>query len=451
MPEDKAMEEPKEVLNTASQIKINRPAYLRRWNERFRTREAQYRASKSSQSMEWLNYSSLHYAERSYKWDYISDHLTGAVLDEDRIERYLLQRSQGESQDYYAERAELAAYTPDFARACIVLGGKVFESETGVNRTWTRPVVDAEGNETAQDISLGDPADMASPVHTFWQNVDGNGSHYDSFLKSLAINLVAYGEMWVMLQGWDGDNAPCLRLIEPQYVLKDCYDKNGLLESVKVRSFFDAGSSGQDVKSKAEERFTIFYADYYQVWRYNDKGKPEQVGKDTAYSESGFAYEDKQGNSVPPIFKVKMPYETCIGYLLARKANVLFNHQNSLDMLLHVSCFPKLAADTISNGGEINKKKMRDIEDAILSGSTIIHGKGSQYIAPPMDPAKVKHEIIKEYRREFYRTAFQTYNDHAAQKTATEMRQDWSMSVQSFLVVVCVRHGRRGQLHPAPP
>ena len=100
---------------------------------------------------------------------------------------------------------------------------------------------------------------------------------------------------------------------------------------------------------------------------------------------------------------------------------------------MHLACFPKFAADTVRNDGEVNTEMAEKIMELLLSGSSVIHGANSKYIAPPMDPAKTKHEIIKDKRRDFYRTFFQAYSDQAGQRTATEMKQDWAMNVQAFM------------------
>ena len=119
-------------------VKLRPPTYIARRKEMMARRQADYSASKGSLLDNWLAWGSLHYAENADKWDYIADHLAGTVLDSDRIEKYLLQRAQGESQEYYAERAELSSYTPDFMNACTTLTGMLFANDTGVTRKWER-------------------------------------------------------------------------------------------------------------------------------------------------------------------------------------------------------------------------------------------------------------------------------------------------------------------------
>jgi hypothetical protein len=61
------------------------------------------------------------------------------------------------------------------------------------------------------------------------------------------------------------------------------------------------------------------------------------------------------------------------------------------------------------------------------------HGVAHSFISPDSGPASVQTEVLKRKVEEFYIVAFREYGNAAAQKTATEVRQDVSAGVGAFL------------------
>ena len=101
-------------------------------------------------------------------------------------------------------------------------------------------------------------------------------------------------------------------------------------------------------------------------------------------------WKDRSGRKTPPVFSARLTFPTEIGYLQARRANALFNQENSLDFLLWIACFPKFLADVINkDDGSFDEELYGAIEKAFKEGSNLIPGSGGKYVAPPMDPAKI--------------------------------------------------------------
>ena len=63
-------------------------------------------------------------------------------------------------------------------------------------------------------------------------------------------------------------------------------------------------------------------------------------------------------------------------------------------------------------------------------------GSGGKFVAPPMEPAKIKAEVLKDSRRDFYTTFFLDFaNEAKKEATATEIKQDARSGVEAFLVM----------------
>ena len=411
------------------EIKIPPPTpYMRKWNALAANRARNY-SHVFYRAQSWLGYTSPHYDERVDKWNFISDHFEGRVLDDDRVEHYLIRRAQGESIEAYAERVTLASYQPDFFNGVSTLTGMLFANESCVKRTWERDEV----------TSLGDPADEDNEFGKMWRDVDGAGENYESFLVRVAMHLIAYGELWVIVEGWKKDGSesitPQLRLIPPQMVLRTMYTDEGKIASIKVRSYIDKAGNDHEAKSEAKEIYTIYMPEGYQLWEHKE-GKPSLISDELVPYGQDFVYEDRNSNIVPPIFRIRLPFDNLIGYQLARKANELFNLESGLSFQLFISNFSKFLTDTVDKDGEVNDKLHNEISDMKAAGVNVLPGKDSKYVSPPLTDANIKSLIIEKKRNDFYTSFFQAYNDAAREKTATEVKQDFAFGPQAILSVL---------------
>ena len=330
-----------------SEVDAPRPVWLERWEERSSQLELEQSVSEHTYLDTWLNYKSAHYARHAYQWDYISDHLHARVLDHERIREYILMREQGESDKAYKERLCLSSYTPDFYRATVALASMIFGNDNNVTRTFERDGTTA----------LGNPMDTDKPFGQFWADVDGMGTDYEAFIFNLAVNLVAYGEMWILLDGWkqvEGSTMkipPRLKLIPPQHVLRETHGPAGTINSAKVLTFTEAGEGTQRDKPKYRGVYTVYHDKNWERWTHDERGKEQELISLTNYGGDGggFYYQGRTKQPTPPIFRVRLPIDAPIGYTMARKANTLLNHESTKDFLLHIACFSKFCADVYTS------------------------------------------------------------------------------------------------------
>lgn len=393
----------------------------------------------------WLTYTSRDYDAEVDKWNYVADHLEGTVIDDKKIEKYLHRRQQGESDDAYTERKNIADYTPHFARAALTLAGMLWAVDYDARRRWTKED-DGEG--------LGDPREEGTKMHRLWQNSDGQGTNWPTLWKGATIDAIAYQRFFVLVEGVQRDDAgrvtaePSVRIVPPQSVLRVVRDDAGRPSSVKVKTTVDVERS-QRRPFKTEERYLIFDEEGVETWRQVKEGKlfyegekpaEEMVGQKRFYggpNNPGFRYLDVDLRTpILPIFEVSIPIRANLGYIMARKANSIFNQQNTLDFLLWISCFPKLFADVKGPDGKFDSKQWDTLIDNIAKGFNVLPGAGNRFDAPPTGPAEIKHKILAHKVIEFFATFFQAYGDAASERTATEIRQDFRAGVEAFLTLL---------------
>lgn len=382
-------------------------------------------ATGSAGGANWLRFTDADYDANAGKWQYIHDHLAGLVLDEDVVGDYLIKRAQGEHDDAYDERVSIADYTPHFSRAVISLAGMLWAVEEDTARAWG---------------PFGDPEDPDSPAARLLANADGRGTNLETLHQTATVDLIGYHRLYGMVEGVvrDGNgrtvSEPSIRLLPPQSVLRVIRD-GARIVSAKVKSRADVSESQRE-KPNVRDRYFIYEPDGFEVWEENKENKPSLVAEKRPYAR-GFQYLDESGAPTVPIVEVQLPFRTHIGYLMARKANSIFNHENTLDFLLWVACFPKLFAD-VSNprDGSFDTAKWEALKKALADGNNVLPGAGNKFDAPPMAPSAEKRAAIAEKIAGFYATFFQSYGDAAREKTATEIRQDRAAGVEAFLTLL---------------
>lgn len=389
--------------------------------------------AESQQKESWLRFKDDHYKDNVAKWNYVADHLHGRVLDDDRIEDYLVKRKQGESDNAYNERKAFADYTAHFLSAVMRLAGMLWAVDGEGNRRW--------GGDEGE--GLGDENDEDSLAHVLNRNADGEGTNWKTVVAGATVDVISYLELWAVVEGYDFDaegnavGSPRIRIFPPQSVLRPIY-KRGALKSVKIKSKTDPVED-QKQKPAPKEQFFIYEPGGFEVWEHNDKNEPILARVKQPYGGEtmpDFRFVDRDGNETVPVFRIRLPLRAPLGYLMARKANAIFNHENTLDFLLFVACFPKFLADVVREGGEMDDKQYKAIIEAFEKGQNLIPGAGGKFDAPPMDPAKTKAEIVEQKVTDFYATFFQSYGDAAKEKTATEIRQDFRSGIEAFLVLL---------------
>jgi hypothetical protein len=184
--------------------------------------------------------------------------------------------------------------------------------------------------------------------------------------------------------------------------------------------------------AKRVKQWVRYRPEGWQRYRVDMEGKPVALVGDG--NAGTYNYTDRLGRPSLPIFQAQLPLDRPVGYLMARKANAIFNQESARDHLIRTGNFPRLvyvgtteAYDTVLN--------------ALEKGSSLLHESieasgGSRFIAPPVANAQTATEVLKRKVEEFYVTFFREYGDAAAQKTATEVQHDVAAGVAAFLALL---------------
>lgn len=366
------------------------------------------------------------YDRLSPRWTYAWDVYTGEYADQGKIQKYLVQRKQGEADAAYNERKELADPALDFATVVDSLVGMQFTAEAKTKRTW-----EAEGSGGGPSgEGLGDPQERGTIARRLMTNVDAKGTNLETLLKRAAVRLTAVHRVWGLVDPAVVEEGTTLRpaaamLVDPRDVVNWRSEK-GRLVQVLAR---DRSDSRSDIREDFDD--TTYYTLYELSGWTRMKESGDSLVPTGQTGEYAFYRSARQEQKILPIFRVDLPLPRMVGHLLARKCVALFNTESELDNLLRLCCMPRFGVEQ----GEYGYTDFDDVVDSIAEGHAILQGAGHQYIAPPSDPAMVRIERLKQKRQDFYAVGFREYGDAASEATATEKRQDWAAGVAAFLTL----------------
>jgi len=417
----------------------------------------------------WLKHWHPHFRDNFFKWLYISDHLEGRVLDGAElehlpkaaqiairelvaqagmqrslsysgqvfvtppvklIEQYLLGRRQAEHDEAYRERKALADYTPHFLSAVITLAGMIFAVEQDAERSWGE---------------LGDPRDPNTPIGALWGDADGRGTSYPAVFRRATVELIAFRETWGRVEGteFDGDRVvapPTISTVQALLV-EDFFETDNPTE-VKTWHHADTRSSIREAPV-SEKRWWVYYLDRAELWREKDKKgtlTPELL--DTVFyggtDEKRFIFKSRSSNRpVLPIFREQLSIPGNVGWLMAKKANAIFNMENANDFSLWVATFVKLLGDVKDADGVFDETLWNELKNTLQSGANLLPGIGHRYIAPPLDGATIRLNVIEQKVKRFYHSFFQSFADQASiERSATESRQGFRADIEAFLTIL---------------
>lgn len=369
--------------------------------------------------MAWTDYRHPEYVARFPQWVFCRDHYTGQILLPTKLPLYLYQRARGEPREAWAERLLIADYTPHFSAVVDSLAGMLFGSEADATRKWGEK--EGEG--------LGSQDDPQTPAGRLWRDADGMGADWTTIWKLLASDLISIHDCWVVVDSLDGE--PVVRLFPAESVVNWRMGEYGIEEAL-VCETADMRTSIRE-EPRSQYRYVHYRLDGWSR-HYKDE-KTQEVVNLTGPGDTGtYQFRDHRGYPQLPIFRVSLPLRRMVGYIVARKANAIFNLESARDFLLRVANFPKLnliAKDTLF------KKLVKGLADGdnILQNDPT-EGIGHNYIAPLATSAQVAGEALVTKVENFYVTAFREYGDMAREKTATEVRQDVASGVGAFLTLL---------------
>jgi hypothetical protein len=372
--------------------------------------------------MSALTHEHPEYKARKERWRYALDHYDGGVLDD--LPAYLQRHSQGETEAAYRERQKIVDYTPHFAFAVDSLAGQMFTVESEAMRSWQ--LADEDGNLILRD-ALGDPSDTESIMWRIWQNIDGKGTGYPTLWKQLTARLICLHEYWVLVEGvatsegGEPTGEARIHLISPLDVL-DWEEEGGSLLWAKVRHRVYE-RSGWRTEAQEAVQYTLYTLDGWTRYREDDGGETLIASGTYQYFET-----QRKRRRILPIQRFKVPLDRPVGYVMATKANAIFNLESSRDFLLWSANFIRLRLETDLTDEEVNKR--------LGEGWNWFRAQALDFVNPSSEPAKNATDVLENKLEAFYRTFFRSYSDAARERTATEIRQDIQSGVEAFLTLL---------------
>jgi hypothetical protein len=367
----------------------------------------------------WLEYEHPEYAAMKEKWAFTRDHYTGEILDPAKILRYLVKKAVGESVIAYNERVALADYTNLLASAIDSISGMLWGSDDKTTRQWS-----GEGG----GFDFGDPKDQRTLIGRLWRDADGKGLPYIALWKGATVDLLLEHWIWVLVDtvaGAGTTERAVLRVLPALSVPNWSIDKNGLSGVIVKES--DDSRATLDAQPGKTERRIVYRREGWERWERPENGR-------WAKGPSGqYKYESPSGGDALPIFCVKLPLARNVGWLLAKKQNAIFNRESSRDNLINLANHPKLV---VFGTDETFNRIVGQLADGFNALQAQESGSAHQYIAPSSEPATIATAVIKEKVEGFFMMALREYGDSAAQRTATEVRQDVAQGVGAFLSLV---------------
>jgi len=380
------------------------------------------RANPTTAPRSWLEFEHPEYTKLKNQWEYAMDHYTGDVLLTRKLEFYLRQRAQGESNQAYQERASLSDYTNHFAAIVDSTIGMAMSVEANANRVFG----------TDKEPGLGDPTDLATPIGKLYVRCDDEGNSYETVHRQLGMYFTVMHRSWGLVDAGPDDETR-LRYLDPRMVTNWWINPaTRLLEAVLLRESCDErpGIKTNPAQGAAETRYVLFELDGWTRWYTNKKGDALQVKG--AAGKGTYHYESFDRTPVLPIYPCRLSLRRHVGWLLAKKCNAIYNAESARDHLIRVANFPRL--NVFGPSEHFNK-----IEKDLAKGVNMLHnlpsqqGKGHDYIAPPTQNAEIATKVLERKVEELWITGFREYSQAAQQRTATEVRQDLAMGVGAFL------------------
>lgn len=359
------------------------------------------------------------------RWVYARDHYEARVIwpGEEYIDKYLIKRKQAETDDGFQERKDLADYTPFFAFIVESMSGRLFSVEDKKVMRWQ--------NEDSTE-GLGDKKEIGTPSNTVYHNADGKGTNWGVVWKQFANDISVYTKLWVLVDPKnDRRNQPAVKIINPIDVT-DWHEEGDRIVQVKVKDTNFLRDSIYEIR-REDDLYIIYDLNGWTKYRrfYVEDDKGDMVEKEEIVDKGSYYFEDRDGNQTLPIFQCTLPLRRNSGYILARKANAIFNKESAKDWLEWAANFPKLVHYA-------NDELFNQTAQKISEGSNFIQGDtearhATDYISPDTGPAEINRESLKQKIEHFLYVAFKEYNDSAKEKTATERRLDDAEGVGAYL------------------
>jgi hypothetical protein len=370
-----------------------------------------------SQPRSWLDYQHPYYKKMMPRWKMTNDFYYGEVADKDVAKTYLIRRFQGEPDQAYNERVKVSDFTPHLGTLIDTLAGMLYATEDRTARKWL---------DDEKKGGLGDPNEEGTPAHRLAHDADGKGTAWKTLWREFTLDIINYQCMWVLIDTVGGMHY--VKLIPPTEVPNWVDGPHGPI-AVLMKECRDGRTTLEQAPDHGET-FIKWEIGQWSRWRQTKEGLAEQLA---GPENSGtYTYQNRNGTPALPIFKVELPMRRYIAWLLANKAQVLFNQESVRDFGLRIANFAKLVLG-IEGGDQYEQLLIK-----LLKGENVIpEGKdargGHRFINPSSEPTKNASEVLDKKVEHFWVSGFKMYEDAAAQKTATEVKQDVASGIGAFL------------------
>jgi len=297
--------------------------------------------------------------------------------------RSVLKRGSFEARRAYNARKERADWKRYTADLCSRLVGELISSAEEIGRD-----TEVSGEYLAR--------------------VGPGGESWGVQMITLAETLVAFDECWTIM-----DPAQGLMVVEPHRVPRTS-EQAIVMKGMRPQSADETVFSDEE----AQEAWTIYYPDHYEVWVESDEeGVTERMVDEGAYAD-GFQFQ-RNGVATPPAVHISLPWKVSFGLSVARSHRALYRMKSKMDEALTNALGGLLQ---IATGGDDTLKT--HIEKALKDGA----------IAVPYDSDHGEHkslnvgveglphgaDALERKRKEMYRTAFQSLDQASTQMSATE-------------------------------
>ena len=379
----------------------------------------------------WLNNLSNEYVQNYFKYETITQHLTGEAALPQNIARHIPRILQGEDEaTSYRHRLQIASmlYEPLFDWACTGLSGRI------VNRIAD---MDFDG-VLEQDYSI------LSNEHykPFWANAGGNMVSYDNLKRNLIKHFVAYGCFWVLLKPQmrlNNSNGkivsfPTVEIINPSEVT-NWQDKGFVVR----RKLMDTPVISPKDKPKQFVQFYVYFPTHVEFWVINKQGQPEQNIPAKPYypmkGKSMKAFTDIHNMPCLPIFQASLGMNRQYAFSMAKMNSYIFLQHSELDYSSAELAAPRITLDVIDEQGDISETLLQAVERSVLANSKFVYGSGTKYLSPDAGAFEAKGKYLeglkKEYERYFHISAEKAAVERSATASAISVEK-----THSFVAIV---------------
>ena len=356
-----------------------------------------------------------HYWTKKFRqWQYAMDHYEGTYaireLYDGRISDYLVQKYQRENNKAYTERSELSDPVLHFGTVVDSINGTLASKQDDTFREWG---------------ALGDPEQRGTIAEQLVSDADGNGTNWNPLFKRVGIKLTVLHELWGYVQGVTEYGDPCIKIIDPRYVVNR-YPAKGNPESVIVAEKMDLRRSIDDDAKQDELVYTHFTLDGWEQYYYDGDSK---VVVDSG--EYDYYATTSKTRRILPIFRVEIPMPRNVGYLLALKENHIYNQKSVRDFAIRNMSYAVLKL------GVRDQDEFDGIIDGMEKGSNAIPQTPDtpehKYLTADSSWLSESQRILERDVEEFYINAFKKFGEAASQVTATAIKLESQSGIESFL------------------